>query len=167
MTALKTATKPAKNKGFSLIESMIGTLVIAFGFLSYAYLANTSIKSSHDSYFRTQANFYANSLFERMRANLTIAQQDAKGYSTDANYKSNNTDCYNANCSPTIMRDWDIRQWQKDLEENLMDATGEVSFKEDVDGVRKYTIVINYAKRTQLKKTNDVDTGIVIFSSVL
>jgi type IV pilus assembly protein PilV len=155
--------------GFSILEVLIGTFVIAFGFLGYAYLASVSIKSTHDNFLRTQAIVYANDILERMRANIVVATDSPEGYLIGANDQgATNIDCEIDDCSPEMIRDWDLSQWKQALADDLLDAVGEITF--DTFGVnpqRKYNVRIEFSKRTQFEKGGNPERGSVSVSTVL
>ena len=58
------------SKGFSLIEVMIATFVLAIGLLGIAGLQVTAIKSNHTAMSHTQSTQLAYDIADRMRANM-------------------------------------------------------------------------------------------------
>lgn len=63
-------------KGFSLIEVLITSLVISVGLHGIAGIVANSLKSNQSSYTRTQASLLANDMIDRMRANRRSASVD-------------------------------------------------------------------------------------------
>ena len=57
------------NQGFTLIEVLVAVLVFSFGLLGIAGMMTISVKSNHNGYLRSQANFLAENMVDRMRAN--------------------------------------------------------------------------------------------------
>jgi len=57
---------PRSITGFSLIEMLIATFVLAFGFLSIATLENTSLARSYDDYLRSIAISRLRNICERL-----------------------------------------------------------------------------------------------------
>lgn len=161
--------RPHQN-GFSIIEAMIGTLILSFGFMNYAYISSLSVKSVHDNTLRVRAAFLATDIIERMRANYELASQDLAAYQSDfdesaADYNPKN--CETNLCSPTEIRDWDIANWKEAIESELLDAKGEISHSTLPDGTRQYSVVIDYANRT-LFAGDDSDTNkLVAITTVL
>jgi type IV pilus assembly protein PilV len=60
----------SRNRGFTLIEVMIAVLIFSIGLMGMAALMVLSVKTNHSAYLRTHASFLAQSLADRMRANL-------------------------------------------------------------------------------------------------
>jgi type IV pilus assembly protein PilV len=57
-------------RGFTLLEVLIALLVFSLGLLGMAGLLVVSVKTNHSAYLRTQASFLAQSMADRMRANV-------------------------------------------------------------------------------------------------
>lgn len=57
-------------RGFTILEVLIALLVFSLGLLGMAGLLVISVKTNHSAYLRTQASFMAQSMGDRMRANL-------------------------------------------------------------------------------------------------
>ncbi len=58
------------SRGFTLLEVLIALFVFSIGILGMAGLQVLSVKTNHSAYMRTQATFLAQSMADRMRANL-------------------------------------------------------------------------------------------------
>ena len=59
-----------KPRGFTILEVLIALLVFSLGLLGMAGLLVISVKTNHSAYLRTQAAFMAQSMGDRMRANV-------------------------------------------------------------------------------------------------
>lgn len=59
-----------RSRGFTLLEVLIALLVFSLGLLGMAAMLIVSVKTNHTAYLRTQASFLAQSLADRMRANI-------------------------------------------------------------------------------------------------
>jgi type IV pilus assembly protein PilV len=59
-----------RSSGFTLLEVLIALLVFSLGLLGMAGLLIVSVKTTHSAYLRTQASFLAQSMADRMRANM-------------------------------------------------------------------------------------------------
>lgn len=71
-------TSPAhRSGGVSLIEMLIALLVLSFGLLGVAGLQAQSLKNNQSAYLRSQANFLAYEIIDRMRANRADALNNA------------------------------------------------------------------------------------------
>lgn len=57
-------------RGFSLIEVMVAVVVFTVGLLGLGALIGTSVRSNHVGMMHTNASFLAESIFDRMRANI-------------------------------------------------------------------------------------------------
>ncbi len=53
-----------------MLEVLIALLVFSLGLLGMAGLLIVSVKTNHSAYLRTQASFLAQSMADRMRANM-------------------------------------------------------------------------------------------------
>ena len=61
--------KLSKQKGFTLLEVLVAVLVFSFGLLGIGGMMTISVKNNHNGYLRSQANFLAENMMDRMRAN--------------------------------------------------------------------------------------------------
>jgi type IV pilus assembly protein PilV len=55
--------------GFTLIEVLVAVMVFSFGLLGIAGMMTISVRNNHNGYLRSQANFLAENMVDRMRAN--------------------------------------------------------------------------------------------------
>jgi type IV pilus assembly protein PilV len=62
--------RPAKTSGFTLLEVLIALLVFSLGLMGLAGLLVVSVQTNHSAYLRTQASFLAQTMADRMRANI-------------------------------------------------------------------------------------------------
>lgn len=58
------------NKGLSLVEVLVAVMVFSVGLIGLAGLTLVSQRTNHSAYLRTQASFLAQSMADRMRANV-------------------------------------------------------------------------------------------------
>ena len=72
--------------GFSLIESMVATLVISIGLLGVASLQMIAMKGSHHAFQQGQASDLMNALLERMRSNSNGVYADHYNISNSSSY---------------------------------------------------------------------------------
>lgn len=109
----------AKCKGISLIEVLVTALVLGVGLLGVAALQLTSVNSSQEGYFRSQATEIAESLASKMRTARFATYDD--GATTVANVinayvggpyacQAAVTNCSQNQCSPAEMVAFD--QWE-------------------------------------------------------
>lgn len=60
-------------KGFTLIEILVAMVIIAVGVLGIAALQFQGLKYNHDSYLRSQINFLASDIMDKMKLNKANA----------------------------------------------------------------------------------------------
>ncbi len=162
--------KPHKMGGFTILEAMIGALVIAFGFLNYAYIAHKSVKSAHDNALRSRAILLTSDILEKMRANYAVAAKSAQGYTAEHQKGTRlqaTSDCDQRPCSEDELRDWDLYRWHSALDAELLDAKSRISFKNLPDGSREYTITLDYSPRSPFTATADPHQGKFVMTTVL
>ena len=100
--------------GFTLLEALIGFLVLSIGMLGIASLQVVSLKAGKTSLYSSVAMMKVEELFESMRANPTetaLAAYVAAGAGSGAN----NGCSSGTECSDTAMAQDDIFWWKKNL----------------------------------------------------
>ena len=124
MKILKQNTKPAESKesGFTLLEVLVAVLVFSFGMLGIAGLMSISVKNNHNGYLRSQANFLAENMVDRMRANPAALWNDA--YTGTAAVGS--TNCASG-CTYADLAAFDMEQWAQSLSFILPNAVGTIA----------------------------------------
>ena len=128
---------PNKQQGSSLIEVLVTVIVLAIGMLGLATMQNTSLKLSYDSYLRSQANFLAYDLIDRIRTN-----PDAERYEITETATLPKKDCFSGNsCSVSDLRAFDLYYWREQAEELMPNAKVEVTFD---DGQNLYSMRIRW-----------------------
>ena len=95
-----------RRHGFSLIEVLVAVLVVAVGVLGVAGLQLVTMRANTGSMMRTQANEYAYSIIDRMRANRGANYQIAMNASAPVA-----ADCSAAACSTDQMAAFDLANW--------------------------------------------------------
>ncbi|WP_290648920.1 type IV pilus modification protein PilV [Aquisalimonas sp.] len=106
-------------RGFSLLEVLIGLLVLSIGLLGIAGLQTIGMKSSHNAYLGSQAAALAYDMADRVRAN------------PDANYVDTSDGCDNPDSVPSSpVRTADFAEWSCLLVSLLPAGAGTV---EDLD----------------------------------
>lgn len=63
----------SRQGGFSLLEVLVTTVILAFGLLGMAGLQGLSLRNNNNAYMRTQANLLAYEIVDSMRANRDAA----------------------------------------------------------------------------------------------
>jgi type IV pilus assembly protein PilV len=114
--------------GLSLIEMLIALLVLSFGLLGVAGLIANSLKSNQNAYLRSQANFLAYEIIDRIRANRATVIANPATYalndvdSTSALPVAVGGDCATNEAMPSC----DLKTWQALLARSLPNAGGAV-----------------------------------------
>jgi len=139
-----------KDSGFTLIEVLIATLVLAVGLLGLAGLQAASIKNNLSAYNRSQVAQLAYDMADRMRANkneslnpttgnviaastyLTMAPADAADQANCATVTG---------CTAAQMAQNDLFQWNAALTNILPSGTGTITADA---ATRVFTITINW-----------------------
>lgn len=112
-------------RGFTLLEVLIALLVFSLGLLGMAGLLIVSVKTNHSAYLRTQASFLAQSMADRMRAN--VPRVWTNDYNTD--YPSGDSDpcASGAACSRANMATRDKAEWSTQLSDFLPNAAANIN----------------------------------------
>jgi type IV pilus assembly protein PilV len=113
-------------RGFSLLEVLIALLVFSLGMLGMAGLLVVSVRANHSAFLRTQASFLAQSMADRMRANMprVWAGDYADTYPTD---DDPDTCGDGATCARSAVATRDKGQWSQQLSDLLPDPTAKIS----------------------------------------
>jgi len=94
--------------GFTLIEVMVSTVVLAIGLLGLAGLQAASLSSNQSAFMRTQASALAYDLADRMRSNIASGASGFYAAGTAAYAAGCST---TAGCSPQQMAQNDMAEW--------------------------------------------------------
>ena len=100
-------TRTRQQRGMTLIEALIALVVLSIGLLGIASLQLTSMKQNVSALNHSRAVWYAYSMSDRIRANITeFANYD--GIDTSIEYSQ---DCLSQPCSNAQMRIADAADW--------------------------------------------------------
>ncbi len=126
-----------KNRGFTLLEAMIGFLVLSIGMLGIASLQGIALKAGKTSVYASVAMMKAEELLESMRVNSTVLG-DYAGSGGGAN-----NSCSTANCSPNELAQDDLFWWSKNLKAGLPDAAqATIAVKAAAAGSKMATVTV-------------------------
>lgn len=106
---MKNGIKNRKQSGFTLLESLIATIVLSVGMLGIAALYVEGLKAGRTAVFRTTAVALASDMMDRIRANSAARDDYALGAA--------NGDCVNSakDCSVTELAQHDVLVWQQEV----------------------------------------------------
>lgn len=127
--------RPAKQKGFTLLEVLVAVLVLAIGLLGLAGLMASSVRNNQSAYQRTQATWLAYDIVDRMRVNRAAAL----GNSYDTTLGAPAT----CAASPTLagaMAAQDLTEWKNALACALPAGDGSVQVAAD----RRVTVTVQW-----------------------
>ncbi len=112
----------SRASGFTLLEVLVAVLVFSFGMLGIAGLMSISVKNNHNGYLRSQANFLAENMVDRMRANPVALWND--DYTGTAATGASNCD---SPCTYAELATYDMEQWAQSLSFILPNAVGTIA----------------------------------------
>lgn len=111
-----------KNRGFTLLEALIGFLILSIGMLGIASLQAVSLKAGKTSVYTSVALMKVDEIFESMRVNSSIdalTAYEAAGMDDGAGADNS---CSSVNCSEILLAQDDIYWWKQNLKAGLPDA---------------------------------------------
>ncbi len=131
------------NRGFSLLEALLGFLILSIGMLGIASLQAISLKAGKTSVYGTVAMMKVEELFESMRVNPTDAALTA--YAAAGAGSGTNNSCFGAAvCSGSELAQEDIYWWKKNLKAGLPSAaTTAVIYTAAIAPSKMATVKIN------------------------
>ena len=116
--------KKTESQGFTLLEILIAILVFSFGLLGLAGMMTISVRNNHNGYLRTQANFFADNMADRMRAN-PVALWNGSYSGTAA---PGATVCSLASpCDFDTLARYDMENWARSIANTLPSRSGVIS----------------------------------------
>jgi len=106
------------NRGFTLLEALLGFLILSIGMLGIASLQSISLKAGKTTVYGTVAMLKVEELFESMRANPTAAALAV--YATAGGGAGIDNSCNGTTiCTDVQLAQDDIFWWKKNLAEGV------------------------------------------------
>ncbi|SJM93343.1 type IV pilus modification protein PilV [Crenothrix polyspora] len=118
-----------KARGFTLIEVLVSTIILAIGLLGLAAMQTLALKDNQDAFFYSQASTLAYEMSDRIKVNRN-EWSDPLGPTSmdDADFDCSNlnTRCNFTNqCTPAQMAKYDYCAWKANVQ-NRLGGTGVV-----------------------------------------
>ena len=110
-------------EGFTLIEVLVAIVIFSFGLLGIASMLTISVRNNHNGYLRSQANFLAENMTDRMRSNPVSLWQEA--FNGDASVGSTVCDI-GSPCTYADLATYETEQWAQSLSTLLPAGEGNI-----------------------------------------
>lgn len=142
-----------RSHGFTLLEALIGFMILSIGMLGIASLQAISLKAGKTSVYGSVAIMKVDELFESMRANPTaLASYAAAGAGDGVD-----NDCTgNNDCTPAQLAQEDVYWWKTSLKEGMPSSlTTAVALTAPVAPSKMATVTITVGWQERSKISND------------
>ncbi len=140
-----------RQQGFSMIEVLVSTVVLAVGLLGFASLQVNGLKNNQSAYFRSQATQLAYDIADRMRANPSAKTAYLSSNLAPEDAVAQNNCLSTDGCSTDEMAMHDVFEWQRFLTAQLPNGEGLIAVQADI-----YTVTIAWDdNRDGLTDAND------------
>lgn len=106
-------TKPPRQCGVTLVETMVASVVVITGLLGTSVLQLRAMQSTDDAIQRSNAAYLALDIIERMRANRPALA--AYVGTVEAGAGASGIDCLIGDCTPAELAAFDRDQWRRAL----------------------------------------------------
>jgi len=120
-------SKRSKIAGFTLLEVMIAVVVFSVGLIGLGLLLTSSIRANHVGFVHSQATFVAESIADRMRANVPGVWLDAYDGTWDGAAAVPANNCgVGSPCTPAQVAARDVWAWGQMVSQLLPAGQGVV-----------------------------------------
>lgn len=133
--------RPRRQRGITMVESLVALVVLSVGMLGIAGLYISSLKAERSALVRTQAVALATDLSDRIRANRDgLGNYATAGYGTKG--PQINTACVGGDCTPDALAQDDLGRWRDSIKRLMPgNSVGSVTF-DSAPTPNVYTITI-------------------------
>ena len=151
----------AAQRGFALMETMIGVLLIAIGILAVLALQGTSIAQSRDAKYRSEASFAAMELLATISANADRSTAVATS-TTVCLFRLNSANANSPGCAVPGARPPQLASWLTRMTNMLPNAPAAAQTI-DVDAAagNRVTITMSWQSPQDTSRRNFVLVGVV------
>jgi type IV pilus assembly protein PilV len=121
-TAMKTTTLPRRQRGITLIESLVALVVAALGILGILGIQMRTLTDTQTSLRRAQAIRLIEDFGERMKVNpnaLNILSDYTSGWTASPPTAAAAKDCGSAACNPAELAAFDVAEWKRTVQRTL------------------------------------------------
>lgn len=116
-----------RQRGFTLLEVMIAVVVFSVGLIGLGLLLTASIRANHVGFLHSQATFVAESIADRMRANIVGVWLDAYDGTWDSTVAAPAVPCTaGAPCGPAEVAARDVWAWGRMVGQLLPGGSGRI-----------------------------------------
>jgi type IV pilus assembly protein PilV len=122
-------TQRRGQRGFSMLEVLVGLVIFAFGMLGLAGLQTRTLAFSQTSLYRSQATALTDDILDRMRADRANAN--------NGNWNTAFTDV-SSTITGTLLYQTDLKDWKQQVETLL--PSGAASIEQEAGGIMKITV---------------------------
>jgi len=113
------------NRGFTLLEVLVATIILSVGLLGISGMQVTGLRSNHSALLRSQATMFAYDMSDRMRANGE-AFKSATGYYNSPVGAADNDCLTTIGCGSEAMAKNDMFAWSTNIVNTLPAGAGVV-----------------------------------------
>jgi type IV pilus assembly protein PilV len=110
-----------RQRGMSLLETLIALVVFSVGSIGVASMMITSMRNNDATLLRTNSTMLALELYEQILANLPAAEAGNYNLAMGAGLPTTALDCAatSATCTPAQIAEWDLALWSARLTQIL------------------------------------------------
>ena len=138
----------AAQLGFSLVEVLISVFIFSVGLLGLAAMQLQALKYTQAAQWRSQANFLAADMVERVRANRAAVSSYV--IATEANPP----------VSRSSMADYDVGEWLDQLAATIPGGDGSVAWD---NSTKTLTVTVQATEQSRLRQVSGRELGITSF----
>jgi type IV pilus assembly protein PilV len=145
-------------RGFTLLEALIGFLILSIGMLGIASLQAVSLKAGKTSVYSSVALMKVDELLESMRANPSAVALAA--YATSGTGTGTNNSCSAAPCTDIQLAQDDVYWWKQNLKAGLPGAATTTVVLATTGAAKMSAVTVTVIWRERDKSDTTNTTGV-------